>query len=136
VDKETVENVGALIQEFLLPHAFEFYRKAHSIDRLQRLASWILTSGRTRIVASDLTANVADYRGLGLVEINQRVSPLVAGGWLTPKEIGPVAKSWTVNPAVLVRFRERSEEEKRRKAAVARLMKSPRRNPENPDEKE
>jgi hypothetical protein len=136
VDKETVENVAVLIQDFLLPHAFEFYRKAHSIDRLQRLASWILTSGRTRIVASDLTVNVADYRGLGLVEINQRISPLVAGGWLTPKEIGPVAKSWTVNPAVSVRFRERAEEERRRKAAVAKLMSSPRGNPENPDEKQ
>jgi hypothetical protein len=136
VDKETVENVAALIQEFLLPHAFEFYRKAHSIDRLQRLASWILTSGKTRIVASDLTVNVADYRGLGLVEINQRVSPLVAGGWLTAKEISPVAKSWTVNPAVFVRFRERTDEEKQRKAALAKLMNSSRRNPDNPDEKQ
>jgi hypothetical protein len=136
VDKETVENVAPLIQEFLLPHAFEFYRKAHSIDRLQRLASWILTSGRTRIVASDLTVNVADYRGLGLMEINQRVSPLVAGGWLTAKEIGPVAKSWMVNPAVFARFQQRAEEEKHRKVALAKLMNSPRRDPDNPDGKQ
>jgi hypothetical protein len=136
VDKETVDNVAVLIQRFLLPHSFEFYRKAHSIDRLQRLASWILTSGRTRIVASDLTVNVADYRGLGLMEITQRVSPLVAGGWLTPKEIGPVAKSWTVNSAVPIRFRERAEEERRRKAAVAKLMNASRSDPDNPDEKQ
>ena len=70
------------------------------------------------------------------MEINQRVSPLVAGGWLTPKEIGPVAKSWTVNPAVPIRFRERAEEERRRKAAVAKLMNSSRRNPDNPDGKQ
>jgi hypothetical protein len=136
VDKATVENVAALIQEFLLPHAFEFYRKAHSIDRIQRLASWILTSGRTRIVSSDLTVNVADYRGLGLLEINQRISPLVAGGWFTANEIGPIAKSWTVNPAVFVHFRDRANEEKHRKAALTKLMNSPRRTPDNPDGKQ
>ena len=69
------------------------------------------------------------------MEINQRISPLVAGGWLIPKEIGPVAKSWTVNPAVFVCFRERTDEEKHRKAALAQLMNSSRRNPDNPDEK-
>jgi hypothetical protein len=126
VQRTTIEDITMLMQEFILPHALEFYRKAAAIDPLQRLASWILTSGKTRIVPSDLTVNVADCRGLGLWEINQRVSPLVAGGWLTTKDIGPLAKSWAVNPAIHDHFRERAREEERRKSTLAGLMNSPR----------
>jgi hypothetical protein len=35
-------------------------------------------------VASDLTSNVADLRGLTVDEFNERLSPLIAGGWLDP----------------------------------------------------
>lgn len=90
------------------------------------MASWILTSGKTRIVVSDLTRNVAALRGLSLWDVNQRVSPLVAGGWLTPEECGPVSRSWSVSPAVFDQLKARGEEEERRKAALATLMNSPR----------
>ena len=59
----------------ILPHAFAFYRTAEAAaggDRLQRLASYILTSGKPRIVASDLTSNIADLRGLTVDELNER----------------------------------------------------------------
>ena len=127
VSKAVVEAMATLIKEFVLPHAFEFYRTTGAAsDRLQRIASWILTSGKTRIVPSDLTVNVADMRGLGIWDVNQRVSPLVAGGWLTPAEPGPLAKAWTVNPAVRDFFQERAKEEERRKMAVAELMNATR----------
>lgn len=130
VEAATVVKAARLVEEFILPHAFEFYRTADSVtdgDRLQQVASWILTSGKRRFVASDFTANVASFRGLGLMEVNRRLSPLVAGGWLTPFDDGPVAKSWIVESAVFEQLKQRAQAEERRKAALAELMRSPRR---------
>jgi hypothetical protein len=134
VPLEVAERVSTLVREFILPHAFEFYRTSErgSVgDRLQRLASWILTSGKTRIVPSDLTVNVADLRGLSLWDLNQRVSPLVAGGWLIANDAGPVTRSWHVAPGVIERFREQAAAEDRRKARMAELMLSPRKGHSN-----
>ena len=66
LSKKTAEDVSRLVIEFILPHAFEFYRTAETEtdgDRLQRLASWILTSGKMRVTSRDLTHNVRDLRG-------------------------------------------------------------------------
>ena len=136
VEATTVLNAARLVEDFILPHAFEFYRTADSVtdgDRLQQVASWILTSGKKRFVASDFTTNVASFRGLGLMEVNRRLSPLVAGGWFTPFDEGPIAKSWTVNPAVFEQLKERAQAEERRKAELAKLMRSPRRRKELDD---
>ena len=87
INERTIENTRRLVLDFIMPHAFEFYRASESEgDRLRRLASWILTAGKTRVLASDLTANVWDFRGLTVMEINEGVSPLVAGGWLIPTD--------------------------------------------------
>ena len=130
MEAATVLNAARLVEDFILPHAFEFYRTSDSVtdgDRLQQVASSILTSGKKRFVASDFTTNVASFRGLGLMEVNRRLSPLVAGGWFTPFDEGPIAKSWTVNPAVFEQLKERAQAEERRKAELAKLMRSPRR---------
>jgi hypothetical protein len=122
-----VERVARIVREFILPHAHEFYRSAETVtdgDRLKRLASWILTSGKDRIVPSDLAQNVAGFRGLGLVEIAQRLSPFVAVGWLSPE--GSDGRAWKIEPAVREHFAERVVIEDRRKAALASLMRSPR----------
>ncbi len=126
VGAAVVDDVATLIKGFVLPHALEFYASGVSGgERLRTLASWVLTSGKTKIVPSDLTTNVRDCRGLGIWDINQRVSPLVAGGWLTPDQ-QPIARWWTVNPQIRGQFAARANEEERRKAAVAALMNSPR----------
>lgn len=130
VEAETVENVSRLVLDFILPHALEFYRGAEATDgdRLRRLASWILTSGAQRILARDLMRNVADFRGLTLMQVNERVSPLVAAGWLTPEDLTPVCHAWTVTPQVHAQFAERAQSEEARKAEVASLMRSRRKN--------
>jgi hypothetical protein len=130
VPRETVEDVRRLVLDFILPHAFEFYRSAETVtdgDRLQRIASWILSSGKSRLVSSDLTSNVRDLRGLTLHDVNKRLSPLVAGGWLMPLEPGPASRSWTVLPRVAEQFEERTKLEEERKAKLAELMGRPRR---------
>jgi hypothetical protein len=124
VDEQTIENVRRLTLDFILPHAFEFYRGAGPTegDRLRRLASWILTSGKRRILASDLTTNVRDLRELTLIELNERVSPLVAGGWLEPSDKTPTCRVWTVAPQVHVQLAERAKSEAGRKTALAALL--------------
>ena len=122
--------VQRIVRDFILPHALEFYRTAETLtdgDRIQKVASYILTSGASRLLVSDLTRNVAPFRGLGMKEVNDRLSPLVAGGWLTPNDPGPITRSWTVNPAVFSQLKKRAEEEDRRKQALADLLNGPRR---------
>jgi hypothetical protein len=127
VGEHTVQDVRRLMLDFILPHAKEFYRGAASEgDRLRRLASWVLTSAKDRVLASDLTTNVADFRGLKLAEVNERVSPLIAAGWLTPADFTPTCRSWTVTPLVRTQLAERARIEEARKAALAALMGSPR----------
>lgn len=125
VEQKTVEGVRRLIIDFILPHALEFYRTAESStngDRLKKLASWILTNGQSRFVASDLTSNVADFRGLSLFEVNERVSPLEAAGWIRPTERGGINRAWKVNPAVFTKFAARAGDEEARKRELAKLM--------------
>jgi hypothetical protein len=125
VSRRVAENVKRLVIEFIIPHAVEFYRTAEITtdgDRLRRIASWIVTSGKSRITARDLTHNVRDMRGVGLRDVQLRVSPLVASGWLVPVTPGVENRAWDVLPAVKAQFQARAEEEERRKVILAELM--------------
>jgi hypothetical protein len=136
IDASTASRVRNIVLNFILPHAFEFYRTAEGTtnsDRLKRLASWILTSNQTMITARDVTRNVACLRGLSLFELNERISPLVAGGWLDPADRTPVNKAWRISPDVAHQFAKQREVEDKRKARVAQLMGSPRKNSVKPD---
>jgi hypothetical protein len=125
VNEATVRNVRKLIVEFVIPHAAVFYRSAEGTaehDRIRTIASWIVTCGQPRIWVSELVKNVRDFRGLRLEEINKRVSPLVAGGWLAPNDTGPSCRSWIVNPAVAMLFEKRKQQEAERKIRVRQIM--------------
>jgi hypothetical protein len=134
VGAEAVKNVERLIKDFVLPNAREFYQRAEArgdSDGLQQLASWILTSGKRRILASDFASNVRVCKGAPLAAINDCVSPLVAGGWLKPERPGPSPSAWLVNPALASQFKQRGIEEEYRKQRVAKLMNSDRRGRRN-----
>src|SRR5262249_43823363 len=74
-----VKEVCRLVRNFLLPHAHQFYcLQTGEADRLRKLASFVLVSGLDRIRLADLTNRVWDCRGKTVLEINQKVSPLVA----------------------------------------------------------
>jgi hypothetical protein len=129
VEHETVTHARDIVVEFILPHAFEFYRTTEGTtngDRLKRLASWILTSKKSQVTARDLTRNVRSLRGLSTFDLNNQVSPLVAAGWLEPADRGPINRSWTINPLVASQFAHQRETEDTRKELVAKLMGSPR----------
>jgi hypothetical protein len=124
VDDGTVEAAERIVRNFILPHAFEFYGAGVNMqERLQRIASFVLTCGKPRIVASDLTSNVWDMRGLTLKEVNDRMSPLEAGGWVEPESrVSFSNKAWRVSPAVAVKFAARQKTEAERKATVAEMI--------------
>jgi hypothetical protein len=123
VGERTVEKVERLVGDFILPHAYEFYRLGAASEQLRTIASWILTSGLSRILPSDLTRNVACLRGLSLFDVNQRVSPLVAGGWLLPADKTPVCRAWQVASQVRVQLADRMKIEEARKAELAETMR-------------
>lgn len=124
VGEQTVANVRRLMLDFILPHGFEFYQQAGGgSERLRRLASWILTSHKQRVVSSDITTNVADFRGLTLPQVQEGVSPLVAGGWLEPESLAPSCHAWKVAPQVHTQLAERAKTELERKTKLAALMK-------------
>ena len=53
MSKETAEDVRRLVLDFILPHAYEFYRVVGSVgsNTMVSIASWILTSQTTRVTS-------------------------------------------------------------------------------------
>jgi hypothetical protein len=73
------------------------------------------------VLASDLAHNVRACRGQPLDHVQRVVSPLVAGGWLTPeKDWNPVA--WKVAPGVHAQFEARARSEASRRAAIRDVL--------------
>jgi hypothetical protein len=124
IGRTLVENVSRLVTEFLLPHALEFYRLGEGDSgRIKRIASYLLNCGLNHVRLTDLTSNIWDLRGKNVVHVNQRVSPLVAGGWLAPTEQGPACRAWTVNRAAIdTQFARRMQTEHDRKLALVQLF--------------
>jgi Protein of unknown function (DUF3987) len=118
-----IKRVDQIIREFIIPHGHEFYRLGGAAEQLKQLASFILTSDLERFRASDLTANVRDLRGQSLLTINERLSPLIAGGWLEPADRTQVCRVWTLNPAVRARFVDRRQTEMARKKAITTMLR-------------
>ena len=111
-----------LVREFLIPHGYEFYTLGETGDQIKRLASYVLTCGKDRILASDLTTNVRDLRGLSLFQVRERVSVLVAGGWLAPIDNTPTCRAWKVNPAVKLKFAKQAQKEEERKRNILEML--------------
>jgi hypothetical protein len=128
IDVDVALNVGTLIIDFIIPHALEFYSLGEEMsdgERLRKIASWLITSKQTVISSRDFIRNVRCLRGVSVFDLQTRLSPLVAGGWLEPKEPGPANRAWTVTPAVAAQFERQRKIEEERKAVLAQLMGSP-----------
>jgi len=124
IGRPSVEKAARLIKEFLLPHGYEFYSRSEGEgERLRRIASYVLTCGKNRLRLADFTNNVWDCRGKKVLEINQQVSPLVAGDWLAPVDQGPACRAWSVNRTVIdQQFTARIASERQSKSAIAQLL--------------
>lgn len=129
VSERTVRSAERIIREFCIPHGLELYRSSTDggdWEALRKIASFILTSDKDRFTASDFTAGVRSLRGLTTWEVGQRVSPLVAGGWLYEDENG---KGWEVIKNLREAMSERRAEEAKRKADVMKIIKNGRNGP-------
>jgi hypothetical protein len=124
VGKTVVEKIDRLIRDFLIRHAAEFYSVGEGeSERLRKLASYVLTCGKDRLRLAEFTNNVWDCRGKTVLEINQQVSPLVAGGWLLPIEQGPACRAWDVSRTTIdTQFAQRCRVEQERKLAMAATL--------------
>lgn len=114
-----------ILTEFVIPHAHIFYglsADAGNWDLLRQIASYILTQDKDRFTASDLTAGVRGLRGLDQRVLAEKLSPLVAGGWLD--EDGPARppKAWNVTTGLRGHFADRRCSERAHKAEVQRLI--------------
>ena len=131
IEGRIVEKVSRLIDDFILPHAQEFYssyaRASNSGEIMQKVASWILTDHIENFNLRELTRNVSNFRGLGVFEANRKLSPLVAVGWIKPLAAGPDNKRWTVESRVHTAFTERAALEEKRKQEMAKAMNARRR---------
>jgi hypothetical protein len=83
-------------------------------EATQSIAAYILTKGLSRLVMSDLTANIRACRGLPADDVRRLVSPLEAGGWIEPeKEFGNT--KWLVLSLVHERLGDRARRELERR---------------------
>jgi hypothetical protein len=129
VHQDTAKAARTLIVDCIIPHAIAVYLAMGEldgvpIDQIQSVAGYLLAKEKSRVVASDLTADVRACRGKTVAEIGKILSPLVAGGWLLPENELPTCRAWTVNPAIHVRYAERAESERVRRQVVLELIKS------------
>jgi hypothetical protein len=121
------ESADRLIRSYLLPHAVAFYDRATDGDQqanLRDLASYVLTTGKDRFVASDFTANIRFMRGMKGWDVFATVDALVAGGWLEPDGDHVPHKAWKVLPGVREALAERRSTEADRKASIVKIMRA------------
>lgn len=116
-----------ILKEFVIPHAMELYRSTTDgadWDYLRKLSSFVLTSPKDRFTASDFTTGVHSLRGLGVWDVAQKLSPLVAGGWLNEDDSSKSTRAWVVVPQLREKLATRRKLEIERKAEVLATIKT------------
>lgn len=126
VSRSAAERATEILNDFVIPHGLEFY--SSTLDKgdwtaLRALASFVLTSSKERFTAADFTAGVTAMRGLGVWDLCQKVSPLIAGGWLEEDGKTVPAKAWNVAVGLRDLLKERRENELTRKAEIIVALK-------------
>lgn len=117
----TARAAQRILNEFAIPHAMEFYRTVDDKsdgETIRAVASYLLTAEGRRFRASDLTSGVHALRGLGLWDLQRRLSILVVGGWVRPEDNTPNCRAWLLEDGVREAFSDRVASESGRKAAA------------------
>lgn len=129
VDADTAQRVRDLMWRTLLPHAIRFYDGMDSTETHARaLAALLLARGWERFtVKRDLNNNMLAYRKMKDWERVEMLDRLEAYSWIWPEPGGrlnergrPVA--YLVNPQIHKRYAAHAEQEKQRRADVAKMM--------------
>jgi hypothetical protein len=125
VSRDTALRASTLLFKSVVPSAARVYAATGGagadIEATRSVAGYILTKQKARVLASDLAHNVRACRGQPLDHVQRVVSPLVAGGWLTPeKEWNTFA--WEVSPDVHSQFAGRAQTEAARRAKIRDII--------------
>jgi hypothetical protein len=126
ISEKTALMARRLITSVVIPHAGRVYAAlgegGNGLELTQSVAGYLLTKQPNRIVVSDLTTAIRACRNKTVAEIGDLISPLVAGGWLDPENDYPTNRAWKVNPEIYQKFKERTENEIKRRALVRRAI--------------
>jgi hypothetical protein len=121
VDLATAKRASLILEEFVLPHGLAFYRNLTGSAQADNrsIAAFIAGWEGPIITVRDFSRNPRCCRGLGPDEINKRLQPFEAGGWLEPEKPGPWNRRWRVTAGLAERFRAQLE---RHRAAIAEIQ--------------
>lgn len=125
ITDDVVERAGRLTLDYLLSHAVAFYSVLPDggLALSRSIAGWLLTKAPDRFTAGVLGQNVAACRGKPLRFIQDALSPLVAGDWLTPESGYPDNNAWNLTDGLREAFAERTEAEAERRAVLRAMMR-------------
>ena len=123
ISEPTARRVAGFMLEIVLPHLLRAHRLMFSTAQTSHaewIAGYILAERLGRITSRDV---VRAYRALKAPEarreLEEVMESLVTIGWLEPEVPANKARrisAWAVNPAVHVRFGDRADQERARRA--------------------
>lgn len=116
LSRENAERASAIIMDFVMPHAFAFYRlfTAPDMSRDRAIAACVFrawSEGKTVITTKELQRGTGDngLRGVAAKDMPGALADFVAGGWLDPIQGREwYVNRWTINPAIAA-FKDRAE---------------------------
>jgi hypothetical protein len=120
VSEATARRVADFLHAFLLPHAMAFYASIFGLsddnDRLRSVAGYILAHKVEIVTNRVIQRGDRTMRGLGARDVDNILQQLDALGWLNRIQ-GPRFNvvRWIVNPEVHALYRERAEQEAKRR---------------------
>jgi len=122
IPHHTVAAARTIFFNYVVPHAMQFFSAENStlFRREQAAADYIISKQLERLVASDLTANVREFRNdphnrTALEIVTPVAENLCNYGWLLPEVSAAKPKSWIVNPRVHEIYKDRAEKERLRR---------------------
>jgi hypothetical protein len=126
ISEDTARRVAKFMHEFLLPHALAFYAGilglADDHDRLSAVAGYILAHQLKHITNRDVQRGDRTMRKLTKRDTDAVFEQLEALGWLINPNEPDKTSLWEVNERCHQLFKERGEQEAKRRAEVRQLM--------------
>lgn len=127
ISEDTARRVQDFLFFFLYPHARAFYTDVIGLsdkqDEVQAVAGWILAHRPEIITHRDVARGDSTMRKMGKERTEAVMEQLDACGWLSPV---PARRSdsrvWNVNPTVYELFRQKADDEAKRRATIHKLI--------------
>jgi hypothetical protein len=127
VSTEVARRADAIIREFFIPHAEQFYSLldgSGSVHKVRSVATAILCCPKDEIVLRDVVHGCRVMRRMERNEQIQLMQKFETFGWLTRLDrYGPAHPRWRRTPGLGARFEEDLKREEAARAAVTAAVK-------------